>query len=35
VDEHPEVIRVVVETAARRVKIIAGTGANSTAEASH
>jgi 4-hydroxy-tetrahydrodipicolinate synthase len=31
--EHLEVIRVVVETAARRVKIIAGTGANSTAEA--
>lgn len=33
VDEHLEVIRVVVETAARRVKIIAGTGANATAEA--
>ena len=31
--EHLEVIRVVVETAARRVKVIAGTGANSTAEA--
>ena len=33
VDEHLEVIRVVVETAARRVKVVAGTGANSTAEA--
>ena len=32
-EEHVEVIRVVVETAARRVKVIAGTGANSTAEA--
>ena len=32
-DEHVEVIRVVVQTAARRVKVIAGTGANSTAEA--
>ena len=32
-DEHVEVIRVVIETAARRVKVIAGTGANSTAEA--
>lgn len=31
--EHLEVIRVVSETAAGRVKIIAGTGANSTAEA--
>lgn len=31
--EHLEVIRVVVETAARRVKVVAGTGANSTAEA--
>ncbi len=33
VDEHLEVIRVVVETAAKRVKVIAGSGANSTAEA--
>ena len=33
VDEHVEVIRVVVETAAKRVKVIAGSGANSTAEA--
>ena len=32
-EEHVEVIRVVVETAAGRVKVIAGTGANSTAEA--
>ncbi len=32
-EEHVEVIRVVVEAAARRVKIVAGTGANSTAEA--
>ncbi len=32
-EEHLEVIRVVVETAAGRVKIVAGTGANSTAEA--
>lgn len=32
-DEHIEVIRIVVETAAQRVKVIAGTGANSTAEA--
>jgi len=32
-EEHVEVIRVVVETAARRVKVIAGSGANSTAEA--
>ena len=32
-EEHVEVIRVVVETAAGRVKIVAGTGANSTAEA--
>lgn len=31
--EHVEVIRVVVETAARRVQVIAGSGANSTAEA--
>ena len=33
VDEHLDIIRVVVETAARRVKVVAGTGANSTAEA--
>ena len=33
VDEHHELIRVVVEHAAGRVPIIAGTGANSTAEA--
>ncbi|MFW6354374.1 MAG: 4-hydroxy-tetrahydrodipicolinate synthase [Verrucomicrobiota bacterium] len=33
VKEHLEVIRVVVETAAGRVPVIAGTGANSTAEA--
>ena len=33
VDEHVEIIRVVVEAAARRVKVVAGTGANSTAEA--
>ena len=33
VDEHLEVIRVVVEAAAGRVKVVAGTGANSTAEA--
>ncbi len=33
VEEHIEVIRVVVEAAARRVKVIAGSGANSTAEA--
>lgn len=32
-DEHVEVIRVVIETAAHRIKVIAGTGANSTAEA--
>ena len=32
-EEHLEVIRVVVETAAGRVKVVAGTGANSTAEA--
>ena len=32
-EEHLEVIRVVVEAAAGRVKVIAGTGANSTAEA--
>ena len=33
VEEHLEVIRVVAETAARRIKVVAGTGANSTAEA--
>ena len=33
VDEHCEIIRVAVEHAARRVPIMAGTGANSTAEA--
>ena len=33
VDEHCELIRVAVEHAARRVPIMAGTGANSTAEA--
>lgn len=32
-DEHKEVIRVVVETAAGRVPVIAGTGSNSTEEA--
>jgi 4-hydroxy-tetrahydrodipicolinate synthase len=32
-DEHLKVIRVVTETAAGRCKVIAGTGANSTAEA--
>ncbi len=31
--EHIDVIRIAVETAAGRVKVIAGTGANSTAEA--
>ena len=33
VSEHTEVIRIVIETAAKRVKVLAGTGANSTAEA--
>jgi len=33
VEEHCELIRVTVEHAARRVPVIAGTGANSTAEA--
>ncbi|HYA19820.1 MAG TPA: 4-hydroxy-tetrahydrodipicolinate synthase [Burkholderiales bacterium] len=33
VDEHCELIRVVVEHAKKRVPVIAGTGANSTAEA--
>jgi 4-hydroxy-tetrahydrodipicolinate synthase len=32
-DEHCELVRVAVETARKRVPIIAGTGANSTAEA--
>lgn len=32
-DEHKKVLDVVVKAAARRVKVIAGTGANSTAEA--
>ena len=32
-DEHVEVVRFVVETAGRRVKVVAGTGGNSTAEA--
>ncbi len=33
VEEHKKVIEVAIETARRRIKIIAGTGANSTAEA--
>jgi 4-hydroxy-tetrahydrodipicolinate synthase len=33
VDEHIEIIRVVIQAAAKRIQIIAGTGANSTAEA--
>ncbi len=33
VDEHLAVIRVVIETAAGRIPVIAGTGANSTSEA--
>lgn len=32
-DEHVEVIRIVVEAAAGRVQVVAGTGGNSTAEA--
>ena len=32
-DEHIEVVRVAIEAAAGRLKVIAGTGANSTAEA--
>jgi len=32
-EEHIEVIRIVAETAAGRAKVVAGTGANSTAEA--
>ncbi|MBM3115558.1 4-hydroxy-tetrahydrodipicolinate synthase [Jeongeupia naejangsanensis] len=35
VEEHIEIIRVVVEQAAGRVPVIAGTGANSTREAIH
>ncbi|UXY17167.1 4-hydroxy-tetrahydrodipicolinate synthase [Chitiniphilus purpureus] len=35
VDEHVEIIRMVVEQAAGRVPVIAGTGANSTREAVH
>lgn len=35
VEEHIEVVRVVVEQAAGRVPVIAGTGANSTREAIH
>lgn len=34
-DEHLTVIRVAVEAAAGRIKVIAGTGANSTSEAIH
>src|SRR3972149_11307345 len=33
VDEHKELIRIAVEHAAARIPVIAGTGANSTAEA--
>lgn len=33
VDEHHELIKVVVEHAAGRIPVVAGTGANSTAEA--
>ena len=33
VQEHEKVVEVAIETARRRIKIIAGTGANSTAEA--
>lgn len=35
VDEHVEIIRTVIEQAAGRVPVIAGTGANSTREAIH
>ena len=35
VDEHIEIIRVAVEQAAGRVPVMAGCGANSTAEAIH
>jgi 4-hydroxy-tetrahydrodipicolinate synthase len=34
-DEHIKVVQVSVESARRRIKVIAGTGANSTAEALH
>lgn len=34
-DEHLEIIRIAVEAAAGRIKVIAGTGANSTSEAIH
>lgn len=34
-EEHLEVIRVAVEAADKRIKVIAGTGANSTSEAIH
>ncbi len=34
-DEHLEVIRIAVDAAAGRLKVIAGTGANSTSEAIH
>ena len=33
VEEHIEIVRVVVEAAAKRVKVVAGSGANATAEA--
>jgi 4-hydroxy-tetrahydrodipicolinate synthase len=33
VEEHIEIIRVVIQAAAKRIQVIAGTGANSTAEA--
>src|SRR2546426_2403247 len=32
-DEHKRVVEVVVEAASRRVKVLAGSGSNSTAEA--
>jgi 4-hydroxy-tetrahydrodipicolinate synthase len=34
-EEHEEVIRITVATARKRVKVVAGTGSNSTAEAIH
>lgn len=34
-DEHLEIIRVAVDAAAGRIKVVAGTGANSTSEAIH
>ena len=34
-DEHLEIIRIAVEAAAGRIKVVAGTGANSTSEAIH